>query len=106
MERPRIQEEPVEEGRDTATRRLVDGLDEALEALIAEGYSIRCIFTSPEGAARLFLEAGEDAINLDSDPNQDRAWYGPFELSPTTDSETLILYCLGEECWFKTLEGL
>ena len=106
LERSQIQDHPSEGAGDGASRRLAEALDSAIEELIADGYAIRCIFTSPEGAARLFLEVGEDAILMDSNLDQDRAWYGQHELSPTTDGETMILYCLGEECWFKTLEGL
>ena len=93
MERPQVQDDRNEDGSGSASQRLAEALDVAIAELLAEGYEIRCIFTSPEGTARLFLEVGEQAVLLDSDPNQDRAWYGVHELSPTTDGETMILYC-------------
>ena len=95
----RLTEEPVE----AAKSGFAAVLDQTIEALVAEGFEIRCIFMSPDDTTRLFVEAGEDAILMDSDPASDRAWYGRYELSPTTDAETLILYCKDDECWFKAL---
>ncbi len=83
------------------TQRFADILNSTIDDLVSEGFEIRTIFASPSAIEQLFVEIGDDAILMDCDTSSDRAWYGAFELSPGESAETLILYCRGEECWFK-----
>jgi hypothetical protein len=43
----------------------------------------------------LFVEGGDDAIQLDPDPGCDRAWYGEFEIRPSR-KDLIWVYLEGE----------
>lgn len=88
-----------------AARRLSDILDMVLAELAADGFEIRQIFASPENIARLFLELGDDAIDLDPDGAEDCAWYGEHALLADEGEGVRILYCKDDECWFREVEG-
>lgn len=86
------------------TSRFTDILDARVEELASEGYEIRRIFAAPADIEQLFRELGDAAVLLDCDPDQDRAWYGQYELSPAEGEATRIMYCRDDECWFTELE--
>lgn len=86
------------------TSRFADILDARVTELVAEGYEIRRIFAAPADIEQLFRELGDAAVLLDCDPDQDRAWYGQYELSPADGEATLLMYCRNDECWFTELD--
>lgn len=78
-------------GEATLTYRLKTKLAE----LKAAGYQIRWIEASEKELVTLFVEGGDDAIQLDPDPACDRAWYGEFEIKPSL-KDFIWVYLEGE----------
>lgn len=85
-------------------RRLTDILDARLAQLLAEAFEVQRIFASRADIEQLFRERGDTAILLDCDPGQDKAWYGPYELTPVDDGGTMVMYGRGGDCWICDLE--
>ncbi|HEX5264174.1 MAG TPA: hypothetical protein VFW13_11640 [Phenylobacterium sp.] len=75
----------------TLTYRLKSKLAE----LKASGYQVRWIEASESDLVTLFVEGGDDAIQLDPDPGCDRAWYGEFEIRPSR-KDLIWVYLEGE----------
>lgn len=86
--------------------RLADILDASIAQLRGEGFEIRRIFASLIHIEQLFFELGESAILLDCDPDQDKAWYGEYELAPADADGIMIMYCRGDECWFRDVVSI
>ncbi|HEY2750503.1 hypothetical protein [Phenylobacterium sp.] len=79
------------DGETTLTYRLKSKLSE----LKAAGYQIRWIEASEKELVTLFVEGGDDAIQLDPDPDCDRAWYGDFEIR-ASQKDLIWVYLEGE----------
>jgi hypothetical protein len=79
------------DGETTLTYRLKSKLCE----LKAAGYQIRWIEASEKELVTLFVEGGDEAIELDPDPDCDRAWYGDFEIRPS-QKDLIWVYLEGE----------
>jgi hypothetical protein len=71
-------QDEYESGGDTAP--LIERLNARIAEFLARGDTIEWIEAEHDALVRMFLEAGEDVVALDPDPEVDRAWYGQFEL--------------------------
>ena len=84
----------------STTRRFADLLDVKLCDLAGKGYEVRRLLMTRRDIEQLFIDRGDGAVLMDSDPNQDRAWYGRYELTPALDAETsMIMYGRGDQSW-------
>lgn len=76
--------------------RLTHALNAKLAELRAQGYRVLWIESSREDLTQLAVEGGDSAIELDADPEVDRAWYGDVEIRLTPDRELTWVFLEGE----------
>jgi len=76
--------------------RLTHALNAKLAELRARGYRVLWIESSREDLTQLAIEGGENAIELDDDPEVDRAWYGDLEIKLCPDKALTWIYLEGE----------
>ncbi|MDB5428442.1 MAG: hypothetical protein JWR47_3738 [Phenylobacterium sp.] len=80
---------------DADVTTLTGRLDAKLTELASAGCRVQWIEVSEPEMIALFVEGGDEAIQLDPDPAVDKAWYGDFEVRPTIKS-CIWIYVEGE----------
>jgi len=76
--------------------RLTPALNTKLAELRGLGYRVLWIESSREDLTQLVDEGGDHAIELDDDPEVDRAWFGDVEIRLNPDKALTWIYLEGE----------
>jgi hypothetical protein len=91
-----LAETPPEAPREAPPWRLTHALNAKLAELRAKGFRVLWIESSREDLTQLAIEGGENAIELDADPELDRAWYGDVEIRLSTERMLTWVFLEGE----------
>jgi hypothetical protein len=87
--------------------QFADLLDVKLGELVDKGYEVRRLLLTRRDIEQLFIDRGDGAVLMDSDPAQDRAWYGRYELTPALDADaSMIMYGQGDRSWIADWDAV
>lgn len=78
------------------TWRLTHALNAKLAELRGKGFKVLWIESSRDDLTQLAVEGGDNAIELDADPEKDRAWYGEVEIRLSQTRSLTWLFVEGE----------